>query len=161
MPTLIKRTSTYFLQFVLVLIGIGTVAFLLWEPQVEGVNANATTLAEIYFDDPFLAYAYIASIAFFVALYQAFRVLGYVRQNKVFSQDSIQAVRTIQYCGVALVVFVLGAEAFIIITQGGKDDIAGGVAMGLFAMAISVVIAAAAAVLERILEMKAQQDPTA
>ena len=66
---------TIFLQVVIVLIGIGALALMLWEPHIEGRNAHAT-LFEIYFKDPFLAYAYIASIPFFVALYQAFKVLG-------------------------------------------------------------------------------------
>ena len=64
-----KRSSTIFLQVVIVLIGIGALAFLLWEPHVEGVNAHATFF-EVYLD-PFIAYAYIGSIPFFVALYQA------------------------------------------------------------------------------------------
>ena len=71
------------------LIGIGTLALLLWEPHIEGRNAHAT-LVQIYFHDPFLAYAYIASIAFFAALYQAFKVLAYARQNKVFSQAAVE-----------------------------------------------------------------------
>ena len=62
-----KRSFTAFLQIVIVLIGIGVLALLLWEPHIEGRNAHAT-LFEIYFKDPFLAYAYIASITFFVAL---------------------------------------------------------------------------------------------
>ena len=57
------------------LIGVGALAVLLGEPRIEGRNAHAT-LFEIYFNDPFLAYAYIASIPFFVALYQAFRAVG-------------------------------------------------------------------------------------
>src|SRR6266550_7713796 len=100
-----KRSSTIFLQVVIVLIGIGTVALLLWEPHIEGRNVHAT-LFEIYFKDPFLAYAYIASISFFVALYQAFKVLGYVRQNKIFSQATVNSLRTIKYCAIALVVLI-------------------------------------------------------
>ena len=53
-----KRSSTIFLQVVIVLIGIGALALMLWEPHIEGRNAHAT-LFEIYFKDPFLAYAYI------------------------------------------------------------------------------------------------------
>jgi len=37
-----------------VLIGVGVLAGLLWEPQIEGRNVNATQF-EIYFKDPFLA----------------------------------------------------------------------------------------------------------
>src|SRR5215213_4661719 len=87
-----ERGSILFLKAVLVLIGIGTLALMLWEPHIEGRNAHAT-LFEMYFKDPFLAYAYIVSIAFFVALYQAFKVLGYAGQNKVFSPAAVRAVR--------------------------------------------------------------------
>src|ERR1044072_5143802 len=77
---------TIFLQAVIVLIGIGSLALMLWEPHIEGRNAHAT-LFEIYFKDPFLAYAYLASTPFFVALYQAFKLLGYIKQNKAFAGD--------------------------------------------------------------------------
>ena len=50
-----KRGSTIFVQVVIALLGVGVLALLLWEPQVEGRNVNAT-LFEIYFKDPFLAY---------------------------------------------------------------------------------------------------------
>src|SRR3954447_30972 len=101
-----KRSSTVLLQIVVVLISIGALAFMLWEPNIEGRNVHAT-LFEIYFKDPFLAYAYVASIPFFVALYQAFKVLGYAAQNKVFSQAAVKALRTIKYCAMALVGFVV------------------------------------------------------
>ncbi len=100
---------TIFLQAVIVLIGIGALALMLWEPHIEGRNAHAT-LFEIYFNDPFLAYAYLASIPFFAALYQAFKVLGYIRQNKAFSQATVKALRTIKFCALAIVGFVAVGE---------------------------------------------------
>lgn len=158
-----KRSSTIFLQIVVVLIGVGALALLLWEPHLEGRNANATTF-EVYFKDPFLAYAYLASIAFFVALYQAFMLLGYIARNEVFSQHSVKALRTIKRCAMTLVAFILGAEAYFFIVQRGKDDIAGGVMMGLFLIFVSVVVATAAAVFERTLqgavELKSENDLT-
>jgi hypothetical protein len=159
----IKRSSTLFLQAVIVLIGIGTLALMLWEPHLEGRNAHATTF-EIYFKDPFLAYAYLASIAFFTALFQAFRLLGYAGQNKVFSLDSVRALRTIKYCAISLVAAIGAAIAYLFIAMRGKDDIAGGVAMGLVMIFVSVVIATAAAVFERLLQnavdIKSENDLT-
>ncbi len=158
-----KRSSTIFLQVVIVLIGIGAFALMLWEPHLEGRNAHAT-LFEIYFKDPFLAYAYIASIPFFVALYQAFTLLGYIGQNKVFSQAAVNALRTIKYCAISLVGFIVGAEAYFFIAVRGKDDIAGGVMMGLLMIFLSAVIATAAAVFERTLQsavdIKSENDLT-
>ena len=146
-----KRVSTVFLQVVIVLIGIGALALMLWEPHVEGRNAHAT-LFQIYFNDPFLAYAYIASIPFFVALYQALKLLEYEARNEVFSQRSVRALRITKYCALAVGGFVVGGEAYLFIVQRGKDDIAGGVAVGLFIIFVSVVSATAAAVFERLLQ---------
>ena len=156
-----KRSSTIFLQIVIVLIGIGALALLLWEPNIEGRNAHAT-LFQVYFNDPFLAYAYIGAIPFFVAVYQAFKVLGYVGQNKVFSPATVKALRTIKYCAVAIIGFVAGAEIFIMLSN--SDDRAGGVFMGLLITFGSTVMATAAAVFERILQsavdIKSENDLT-
>ncbi len=146
-----KRSSIIFLQVAIVLIGSGTLAWMLWEPHLEGVNAQAT-LFRIYFKDPFLAYVYIASVPFFVALYQTFKLLGRIGQNAVFSQRSVSALRTIKYCAMALVILVAGAEAYFLIMQHDQDDVAGGVAVGLLLMLASVVVATTAAVLEKLLQ---------
>jgi len=158
-----KKGSTRFLQVVIVFLGIGALALMLWEPHLEGRNAHATVF-QIYFEDPFLAYAYTASVAFFVALYQAFKLLEYAGRSEIFSQRSVKALRTIKYCAISIVGFLLGAEAYFFIVRRGKDDIAGGVMMGLFLIFVSVVVATAAAVFEQILqsavELKSENDLT-
>ncbi len=157
-----KRSSTFFLQTVIVLIGIGALALLLWEPQIEGVNANATNV-EIYFKDPFLALVYAGSVPFFIALYQACKVLGYAGRDTVFSEAAVKALRTIKYCAIAIIGFVAAEELFIVLHHG-SDDIAGGVFMGVLITFGSIVIATAAAMFERILqsavEMKSENDFT-
>jgi hypothetical protein len=140
---------TIFLRAVIVIIGIGALALMLWEPHIEGRNAHAT-LFEIYFKDPFLAYAYLSSIPFFVALYQAFQVLGYIGQNKAFSPTAVKALRTIKFCALAIIGFVAVGELFIML--GNSDDRAGGVFIGILITFGSVIIAAAAAMFERILQ---------
>jgi hypothetical protein len=158
-----RKGSIIFLQVVIVLIGIGSLALLLWEPHLEGRNAQST-LFQIYFNDPFLAYAYTASISFFVALYQAFKLLGHVGRGEVFSQRSVKALRTIKYCGMSLVGFLVGAEAYFFFVRRGKDDIAGGVMMGLVLIFVSVVVTTAATVFEKTLqsavELKSENDLT-
>jgi hypothetical protein len=154
-----KRSSTVFLQIVVVLIGIGALAFMLWEPHLEGRNKHAG-LFEIYFKDPFLAYAYIASIPFFVALYQAFRVLGYVGQNKAFSQAAVKALRTIKYCALSIIGFV----AVSVIFMPFSDPEPPGVVMRILITFGSIVVATAAAMFERIfqnaVDIKSENDLT-
>ena len=123
---------------------------------------DGASLEEIYFKDPFLAYAYIASIPFFVALYQAFKLLGYIGRNEVFSQRSVKALRTIKYCAIAIIGFVVVSVVFMIF--GDKDDRPAGVFMRILITFPSIVIATAAAVFERILQnavdIKSENDLT-
>jgi hypothetical protein len=146
-----KRGPTIFLQIAVVFLGMGVLAALLWEPQVEGRNVHSTQF-EIYFMDPFLAYIYLAFIPFFVGLYEAFRLLGYAGRNEMFSQGAVQALRIIKYCALTTAVFILGAEAYIFIFVRGTDDVAGGVVMGAFIIFVSAIIATSAAVFQRILQ---------
>ncbi len=155
-----KRGSTIFLQVIIVLIGVGALAFMLWEPHVEGANAHATLL-QMYFNS-FVAYAFIASIPFFVALYQAFKLLGYVGQNKVFSAEAVKALRTMKYCALAIIGFVAVSVVFMI--HGDRDDRPSGVFMRILVTFPSIVVATAAAMFERILqnavEIKSENDLT-
>ena len=158
-----KRSSTIFLQIVIVLSGVAALALLLWEPQVEGVNKNRTNF-EIYFQDPFLALVYAGSIPFFIALYQAFKVLGYVGQNKVFSPEVVKALRTIKYCALAIIGFVAVSVIFMPFSDPGDDDGPQGVVMRILITFGSIVVASAAAMFERILQnavdIKSENDLT-
>ena len=156
-----KRGSTIFLQIVILLLGAGVLAFLLWEPHLEGRNVNAT-LFEIYFKDPFLAYIYLAFVPVFVGLYQGFKILGYAGRDEIFSQRSVRALRIIKYCAFTTAIFFLGAEAYLFMFISGTDDIAGGVAMGAMVILACAVTGITAAAFERILrnavDIKSEND---
>lgn len=157
-----KKSSTVFLQVVIVLIGIVALAIMIRFPLTEGRAANLD-LFSIY-ADPFLAYGYLASIAFFVALYQAFKLLGYIGQNKVFSLNSVKALRTIKYCSIVLSILIVMAGLYIRIFHAEGDDPAGFLAMCIVTTFVSIVIATAAAVFERTLQsavdIKSENDLT-
>jgi hypothetical protein len=159
-----KRSSIVFLQIVIVLIGVAALAFLLWEPQVEGVNKNATNF-EIYFQDPFLALVYAGSIPFFIALYRAIQALGYVGRNDVFSPEVVKALRTIKYCALAIIGFVVVEELWILLISGGDNENPGApIFLGLLIVFPSIVVAATAGMFERILQnavdLKSENDLT-
>jgi hypothetical protein len=144
-----------------VLIGIGALALLLWEPHLEGVNAHSIFF-EVYLD-PFIVLVYIGSIPFFVALYQVVKLLSYIGQNKAFSQVAMKTVRTIKQCAIAIIGFVAVEEIFIMLNHG-SDDPAGGIFMGVLITFGSIVIATTAAMFERILQnavdIKSENDLT-
>ncbi len=150
-----KKSSTTVLQGVVVLIGVVALFLLLWEPTIEGRNAHAT-LSQIYFNDPFLVLVYLGSIPFFIALYQAFKVLRYVGEGNVFSQDAVRALQIIKYCAWAIIGFVMLEEFFIMLNHG-SDDAAGGVFMGLLIIAGSGLVAIVAKMFERIVQNATQE----
>lgn len=160
-----KRGSTAFLKSVIALVGIGAFAGLLWLPPHEGTAANLD-LISIY-ADPFIIYLYIASIPFFVALYQAIKLLSFVEKNKVFSNAAVKAVGTIKYCAMTFIGFMIAAVGYIIAMTkltNSTDDPAGFVAMGFVIVFASAVIATAAAVFQRLLQnavdIKSENDLT-
>lgn len=157
-----NRGLAAFLQTVVAALGAGALALMLWEPHLEGRNEHAT-LTQIYFNDPFLVCAYIASIPVFVAVYQAVKVIGYAGRNEMFSPAAVTALRVIRYCAIAIIGFV---GAFELYTFFGvtSDDRAGGVFIGVLIAVIATIIAAGAAMFERILQngvdLKSENDLT-
>ncbi|HTX89343.1 MAG TPA: DUF2975 domain-containing protein [Bacteroidales bacterium] len=157
-----KRISIIFLQAVTVLIGIAALGILLRLPLTEG-RARHLDLLSIY-SDPFILYGYAASIAFFVALYKAFRLLGYIGQNKVFSSNAVKALKSIKYCAVSLSVLIALAGLYIRLFHHREDDPAGFLAICIVTAFVSIVVATAAAVLEKLLQnvidIKSENDLT-
>ncbi len=157
----LKRGSTLFLKVVIILIAIVALAGMIRFPQTEGRAANLDLLS--IYADPFIIYGYIASIPFFVALYQAFKLLGYVDHNQVFSQSAVKAVRNIKYCAITISGFIVLGILYIRLFANG-DDPAGPTALGIFITFASIVVATGAAVFERLLQnaadIKSENDLT-
>jgi Protein of unknown function (DUF2975) len=144
-----KQSSILFLQGFIVIIGIVTVAIMIRFPLTEG-RAENLDLFRIY-SDPFILYGYSASIPFFIALYKTFKLFGYIGHNKAFSQDSVMALRTIKYCAAVLSIFIVMAGIYIRIFHNKNDDPAGFLAMCTVTTFVTLVIATAISVFEKIL----------
>jgi hypothetical protein len=158
---LMKKGSTLFLKLVICLIAIGALIWLIWFPQLEGRAADLD-LITIY-TDPLIIYAYIGSIPFFAALYQAFKLLGHMDGNKVFSQSSVNAVRNIKTCALIFSGFIVLGLLYIRLFVKGEDA-AGVTALGMVITFASIVIATAAAIFQRLLQnavdLKSENDLT-
>jgi DUF2975 family protein len=98
----------------------------------------------------------------FVALYQAFKVLGYAGQNKIFSPAAVKSLRTIKYCAMTIIGFVAVSVTFMFFTD--PDDRPAGIFMRILITFPSIVVVAAATMVERILqnavEIKSENDLT-
>ena len=142
------------------LIGIVALAILIRFPLIEGRAANLD-LFSIY-ADPFILYGYAVSIVFFVGLYKVFKLLGYIRQNKIFSPSSVGALKSIKYCAIALSILIVTAGILIILFHDKEDDPAGFLALCIVTTFASMVVATVAARFEKILQhgidMKSEND---
>ena len=94
---------------------------------------------------------YVSAIPFFVALYQAFKLLSYIDKNKAFSELSVKALKNIKYCAITISgLYVAVIPFFYIIAE--VDDAPGLILIGMVFIFASFVIAVFAAVLQRLLQ---------
>jgi hypothetical protein len=158
-----KPGSTTFLKAVILLFGIAVLALC-----VFAVPEIANFAAELYPDFAFInalvfIVLYGSAIPFYIALYQAFRLLGYIDQNQAFSDTSVQVLKNIKYCAIAIsCIFVLGMPLFYLMAE--RDDAPGIIVIGMIIIFASLVIAVFAAVLQKLLneaiELKSENDLT-
>ncbi|HKO76252.1 MAG TPA: DUF2975 domain-containing protein [Flavobacterium sp.] len=157
-----KKNLILLLQVAIVLIGISSLSILIGLPLTEG-RAKNLDLFSIY-ADPFILYAYASSIAFFVALYNAFKLLGYMGQDKLFSLNSIRALKSIKYCAILLSFLIVGAGIYIRIFHNKDDDPAGFLAICFLTTFVSIAVAIAASIfekkLQKTIDMKSENDLT-
>lgn len=156
-----KRSSTLFLRFVICILAAGALIGMIWFPQVEGRAANLD-LISIY-KDPLIIYVYVASTPFFVGLYQAFKLLNLIDNEKAFSQAGVNRLRNMKYAALSLIGFILLAILFIRFFANG-DDPAGPTMLGFIAMFAAAVIATAATVFQKLfqnaVDLKSENDLT-
>lgn len=156
-----KQSSTFFLKVVIFLLAIGALAGMIWFPQTEG-RATHLDLISIY-TDPFIIYGYMASIPFFVGLYQAFKLLNLIDADKAFSQGAVTTLKNMKFAFLSLIGFIALALFYIRFFAHG-DDPAGPTALGILASFAAMVLATAAAVLQKLLQnavdIKSENDLT-
>lgn len=153
----IDRGSTLFLRSVIVLIGtlvLGICIFIL----PAGIMTDETGY---YW--PILAGLYVPAVPFFIALYQAMKLLGYIDNNKTFSMPPVIALKNIKYCA-AVISGIFAAGMPYIYYAADKDDAPGVLAVGLVIAFASLVIASAAGLFQRLLknavDIKSENDLT-
>ncbi len=144
-----NRGSTFFLKGVLLLLGLGTLAGMVWFPHAEGRAANLDLIS--MYTDPFILYLYVASLPFFVGLFQAFKLLNFIDANKAFSQDAVNTLKNMKYATVTLIGGIVLALMYLRFFVRGEDP-AGPMAVGMLAAFAAAVIATAAAVFEKLFQ---------
>jgi len=144
-----RHPSATFLQATTLLFGLAVLTVLVLEPHVEGRNTEAT-LAEIYLHDPFLLFVYVGAIPLFLALFQAFKLIGYIGSgDRAFSASSLRAARLVRIDVSVTIGFVV-VGVIILLMVGDERPVA--LFLGLVPTIALLTIAAAAALVERLIQ---------
>ena len=150
----IKRNSIFF-QIIIILIGLMALYILIRFPLTEGRASNLDLLS-IYLD-PFILYGYAASIAFFVTLFNVYKLLGNYGNNKLLSLHSIKNLKIIKFCAIILSILILLAALYIRLFHHKEDDPAGFLAISILTTLISILVATAAAKFQKHLQSAIDQ----
>ena len=143
-----KSAVLLFLKAVLILLALLALAFCLFAIPGMASRDAAAHPETAYLQYPFLLSAYLLFSLFFVALFQTFKLLGYIGRNLPFSKESLRALKTIKYCAFAIAFCFIAGLAFLIFVIGG--DIAGLFTLCIICIAASTAVCAFAALLEKL-----------
>lgn len=157
--TFMKHGSTNFLRLVILLIGLVVLVTCIFVLP----RWISSELAGDFDYGPIFLGMYIPAIPFFVALYQALKLLDYIDRNKAFSPKSVKALRNIKYCGVVISsLYTLGMPYVFYVAD--RDDAPGVALIGFVIIGASAAIATAAAVFQKLLQnasdIKSENDLT-
>lgn len=139
------------LKAAIVLTAVLVVSGLLYFPQTEGRAVNLD-LVSIY-TDPLILYVYVGSIPFFIGLYQCFKLLNLIDENKILSQRLITTLRNIEIVSMSQIGFIVLALLYIRFFAQGEDP-AGPIVLGMIVSFIAAIIGIGAAVFQRSLQTK-------
>ncbi|MCR8852461.1 DUF2975 domain-containing protein [Lysinibacillus sp. FSL R7-0073] len=147
-----QQGTTFFLKIVLILMAIPVCAVgIIWLPGM--VQRDAAAHPETaYLSYLFFIYTYTLCIPYLMALYQAYRLLTNIDQNKAFSDSSVRVLKKIKQCAMTIVLFLLTGITLSMILFYGKEDMTGIIMMALISIFVSSTIAIFAAVLHRLLQ---------
>lgn len=157
MKKVMNQSSTLFLKFVVVLIGLLVLGLCIFVLPV-GISTDQTGEYK-----NILLGLYVPAIPFFIALYQAIKLLDYIEKNQAFTELSVRALKNIKYC--AMIISILFASGMpYIYYVADRDDAPGVVAIGLIIIFASFVIAIAAALFQKLfqnaVDIKSENDLT-
>ncbi|MBL0386915.1 DUF2975 domain-containing protein [Tumebacillus sp. ITR2] len=157
------KRETLFLKAAVVLMGIPVLALcIFFVPAVSNFMAELYPEAA-YLHDLLRIGLYATAIPFYIALYQTFKLLTYIDNNKSFSELSFKSLKNIKYCALTIsILHVLNTPLYYLMAKKVDPPIIMPVGNGLIFAAL--VIAVFAAVLQKLvqhaIDIKSENDLT-
>ncbi len=143
------KGDTLFLKITIFIIGLPILALYIFGLPWLANNPVSPDYAHILY--PILIGMYISTIPFYIALYKAFRLLGYIDKNIAFSELSIKALKNIKYCAITISTLYVVMMPFVYLLAD-KDDAPGLIIIGMAFILAPMIIAVFVAVLQKLLK---------
>lgn len=145
-----KPAPTLFLKAVLLLIALVILVLYTYAfPELARRDAAAHP-DDDFLRSVFLLSGYVFFIPILVALYQTFKLLILIDRNEAFSALSVKALRTIKYCAIAVIAFIVLGVLFMMVFVV-DEDITPFITLGVIGSFGSSVIAVFAGLLQKLL----------
>lgn len=149
-----KKGTTLFARVVVYLVGLAALAvcFILLPELAREEMVGKPASSDITFS--FLAVSYILATPFFIALYQAIKLLQYIDTNYAFSEKSLKALQNIKICALVfsvLVAIIIIGGASILRIMHPEEDAPPFFMLGFILIFVSGVIAIFVALLQKLL----------
>ncbi len=164
-PVLLQKGTILFLR--LAIFGIGAIVLALCVfalPAIWQNVPNETHGQAVWFQvRAIIAAFYVGAVPFYITLYQSLKLLGYIDKGEAFSNLSVQALKVIAWCGVAIsAIFVASLPFFYLWAQ--RADAPGLIPMGMILACSAFTVTVFAALMQRLLKqaigMKQENDLT-
>ena len=145
------KKETVFLKLALVLISIPILAIIIFGFPSIIMEAGQGSGKMAYVLYGMLMVMSLSAIPFFTALYQAYKLLCYIDENRAFSDLSVKSLSLIKKCaGIISLIYTLGLPLFYIV--GEVDDAPGVIVIGMILIFAPMVIAVFTGVLQKLLK---------
>ena len=145
------RRETMILKIAVIMLGIPVAALsVLLLPWIAR-DAAQSSIRMAYVIYGILILMYISLVPFFAALYQGFRLLGYIDSNKAFSELSLKSIQKIRSCAAAIsIIYLFAMPLFYIVAE--IDDAPGVILVGMIFVFAPLTVAVFAAILKKLLK---------
>ena len=145
------RRETLILKIAVVMLGIPVAALCLLLLPFIARDAAQSSIRMAYVIYGILILMYISVVPFFAALYQGFRLLGYIDSNKAFSELSLKSIQKIRSCAAAIsIIYLFAMPLFYIVAE--IDDAPGVILVGMIFVFAPLTVTVFAAILKKLLK---------
>ncbi len=158
-----KKQSTYFLRFILTILGLGVLAFCIFAlpSMYSGASAEFPYASRAVF--LIIVGLYMTAVPFYIALWHTFKLLNYIDNNTAFSEQSVKTLKKIKECAAIIAALYVGGVP-LLFPIADADDAPGLMLIGAAIACAPIAVAVFASLLQKLLqnaiEIKSENDLT-